>query len=233
MSELTEAVKAEMKDAPVLGAALKGVAAKRSAAVSRVAPDQRAEFLATTEGAPIVPMFEIEGDEDLVAAADAFEKAQAEMQKAKDARMAAKSEFLDAEYIYYIKCRHPHPEGMSQHGIYLKGYPHTNTVQGDEWKAGYKQKFENLHHGDNVPCQMCLRYLGITTPLAVTVVKKAGVIAGTFELDPRWLWKRPKDPKRLAIENETRVRQMNYGTGNIGLAEAEARAKAAQLKVVN
>lgn len=233
MSELTEAVKAEMKDAPALGAALKGVAAKRSAAVSRIAPEQRAEFLATNEGAPIVPMFDIEGDADLVAAADAFEKAQAEMRKAAEARMAAKSEFLDAEYVYYIKCRQIHPDGMSQHGAYLKGYPHSNLVRGDEWKAGYKPKLEEPWHGETVPCQICLRYYGRQVPLDVTIVKKPGLPPGSFEVEPRWLWKRPKNPKRLAIENETRVRQMGYNTGNLGLAEAEARSKAEGLKVVN
>lgn len=232
-SKLKADVKAEAADAPMLGAKLKEIAADRAATVARIAPTERAEFMASAEtGTPIPPMFAIDGDADLVAAADAYEKAQEEMRKAKEERMAAKANWLDSEYLYFIKCRYPHPEGMSQHGLYLKGYPHTNTVKGTEWKAGYKPTFEEPWHGE-ILCQICLRYMAREVPLGVTPIRTGGVAnVGSFEIDPRWLWKRPKNAQRLMLENETRARLMGYTTGNIGLQEAEKRSRDAGLTVV-
>lgn len=233
--KLKEAVRADAAEAPALAEAIKAQAATRASAVANVAPQDRAEHIAKNGlNTIIAPMFVIDGDADTLAAANAYEIAQEELRKQHEAMLAVKSEFMDAEYTFFIKCRYPHPAGAPQHGIYLKGYPHERIVKGTEWKSGYKPQMDAPWHGAQVLCQVCLRYLNREVPLDVTALPgKAGLPAGSFEINDRWLWKRPKDPKRLVIENETRVRRVGWETGNLGLDAAEERSKAAGLTVVS
>lgn len=234
MSEkLKEVVRAEAADAPVLAEALKAQAATRASVVANVAPQDRAEHVARNGmTATIPPMFVIEGDADLLAAANTYEIAQEELRKQHEAMLAVKSEFMDAEYTFFIKCRYPHPAGAPQHGIYLRGYPHERVVKGTDWKSGYKPQIDAPWHGEHVLCQVCLRYLNREVPLDVTPVRKPGLPPGSFEINDRWLWKRPKNARRLVVENETRVRRVGYETGNLGLDEANQRAADAGLEVV-
>src|SRR4051812_34243791 len=99
-------------------AELKEISAKRSATVSRVAPEQRAEmFSLSAKGAPIPPMFLIDGDADMLAAVATYEQAQEQLRLQHEAMMEVKSEMLNKEYTFFIKCRQSHPEGLPQHGI--------------------------------------------------------------------------------------------------------------------
>lgn len=233
MVNIKDELKADMAANPKIAEGLKGAAAARASAVAKVEPERRADYLATVNPkVPITPMFVIEGDGETIAQSMTFEEAQAEMQKLHEKRLAERAEYLDEEYIYFIKCRNVHPEGLSSHGIFLKSYPHNNIVRGDQWKSGYKPTFEQLHHGPIV-CQVCLRYTNRSVPLDVTLLADPKSPAGTFEIDNRWLWKRPKKQERLIVEGETRAKRVSWTTGNTGVEEAEQRAVEAGLKVVN
>jgi hypothetical protein len=55
---------------------------------------------------------------------------------------------------------------------------------------------------------------------------------GSFTVEPRWLWRRPRDTKRAQIEGETRANELASPIQNQGRSEASARAAAAGYEVI-
>jgi hypothetical protein len=125
-----------------------------------------------------------------------------------------------------VKCRNTHPEGQPSHGVYLTINPENGTVQNDQWKSAYKPNAKSAWYED-ILCQVCLRYYGQKVTLPVTLGK-----GGSFTVDQRWLWRRPKDPKRASIEGESRANPMGLNSQNNGREEANRRAAAAGYEVI-
>ncbi len=132
------------------------------------------------------------------------------------------------EYVYFVRCRHHEASRESAHGIYLTKLPGPNEpVRMNEWYSRYKPTPGEMYLGPIV-CQICLRR-GIETNYLD--VNQSGV-RGEFTVSERWLWRRPKDPKRLAVEGETRARDLPAGSANIGREEATQRSVSAGLEPI-
>lgn len=132
----------------------------------------------------------------------------------------------DSEYLYFVKCRY-HPHDESSHGVYLTRCPGPGEpVKMTEWWARYKLTPNELYVGSLI-CQACFER-GIENPLDVQAVGKRG----EFVVSERWLWRRPKDKKRLMVEGETRVRDVTAVAANNGRQAAIARSVAAGLEEI-
>lgn len=128
---------------------------------------------------------------------------------------------LDEVYLVFVKCRNTHRHGQPAHGLYLKSYPTSLEVDWDQWRTRYKTPFEKPYYQLEVPCQVCAMN-DLIVPLPVSKTSDRGDI----RVEPRWLWRRPKDPARAAIEGETRVFSLSHSTSNMGRDEALARVEA-------
>ena len=174
----------------------------------------------------LTPLFPIEGQNEMEAynVEALLDKTAKEIKARTDAEKAKENEI----YLFFVKCRIPHPEGQPTHGVYLK-YNADNTIVGPtDWNSAYKPKHEQPWYED-VVCQVCLRYYGQRTTLPVHMVPGK---PGSFTVEPRWLWRRPKDTKRAEIEGETRANELASPVQNKGRDEANARAAAAGYEVI-
>jgi len=200
----------EHADAASIGAQLKELSS------SRATVEKAANLL--------TPMFPIDGDnEKEVEAADVLLE---EVYKQQRLRTDEEKDKENSIYHFFVKCRNTHPEGQPSHGVYLTLNPESGTVQNDQWKSAYKPNAKSAWYED-ILCQVCLRYYGQKTTLPVTLGK-----GGSFTVDQRWLWRRPKDPKRAAIEGESRANPMGLNSQNNGREEANRRAAAAGYEVI-
>ena len=200
----------EHADAASIGAQLKELSSSR----------------ATVEKATnlLTPMFPIDGDnEKEVEAADVLLE---EVYKQQRLRTDEEKDKENSIYHFFVKCRNTHPEGQPSHGVYLTLNPESGTVQNDQWKSAYKPNAKSAWYED-ILCQVCLRYYGQKTALPVALGK-----GGSFTVDQRWLWRRPKDPKRASIEGESRANPMGLQSQNNGREEANRRAAAAGYEVI-
>ena len=202
----------EHADAANIAAQLKELSSSRAAVVENTSR--------------LTPLFPIDGENEMEAynVESLLDKTAKEIKERTDAEKAKENEI----YTFFVKCRVPHPEGQPSHGVYLKHNPETNPVSVNEWNAAYKPKHDQAWYED-VVCQVCLRYYGQRTKLPVTMI--AGK-PGSFTVEPRWLWRRPKDPKRAAIEGESRANQLASPIQNQGRTEASNRAAAAGFEVI-
>jgi|LakMenEpi03Aug12_release.lakeMendotaPanAssembly.Ray.scaffolds.fasta_scaffold02209_8 hypothetical protein len=172
----------------------------------------------------LTPMFPIDGDnEKEVEAADVLLE---EVYKQQRRRTEEEKDNENSIYHFFVKCRNQHPEGQPSHGVYLTLNPETGLVRSDQWKSAYKPNPKSAWYED-ILCQVCLRYYGQKVELPVVV--GAG---GSFTVDQRWLWRRPKDPKRASIEGESRANPMGLPSQNNGRDEANRRAAAAGYEVI-
>jgi len=202
----------EHADAASIGAQLKELSSSRAAV-------EKATNLLT-------PMFPIDGDnEKEVEAADVLLE---EVYKQQRRRTDEEKDKENSIYHFFVKCRNTHPEGQPSHGIYLTRNPEDGNVQPDEWKSAYKPNAKSAWYED-ILCQVCLRYYGQKVVLPVAMVPGK---PGSFSVDQRWLWRRPKDPKRAAIEGESRANPMGLPSQNNGRDEANRRAAAAGYEVI-
>ena len=200
----------EHADAASIGAQLKELSS------SRATVEKAANLL--------TPMFPIDGDnEKEVEAADVLLE---EVYKQQRLRTDEEKDKENSIYHFFVKCRNTHPEGQPSHGVYLTLNPESGTVQNDQWKSAYKPNPKSAWYED-ILCQVCLRYYGQKTTLPVTLGR-----GGSFTVDQRWLWRRPKDPKRAAIEGESRANPMGLNSQNNGREEANRRAAAAGYEVI-
>ena len=200
----------EHADAASIGAQLKELSS------SRATVEKAANLL--------TPMFPIDGDnEKEVEAADVLLE---EVYKQQRLRTDEEKDKENSIYHFFVKCRNTHPEGQPSHGVYLTLNPESGTVQNDQWKSAYKPNPKSAWYED-ILCQVCLRYYGQKTTLPVTLGR-----GGSFTVDQRWLWRRPKDPKRAAIEGESRANPMGLNSQNSGREEANRRAAAAGYEVI-
>lgn len=150
-----------------------------------------------------------------------------------EARLARKAE-LDQQmaeandaYQYYVKCRRGHGD-LPSHGIYLTRNPGPDAVKPSEWWAvGYKPKTTDTYFADGIMCQICLMHRGEKVMLDVDMDQR-----GWFTVRPRWLWRRPKDPKRARVEGETRASDLGPPAVNFGRREAMERSADAGLTVI-
>ena len=174
----------------------------------------------------LTPLFPIDGENEVEAynVESLLDKTAKEIKERTDAEKAKENEI----YTFFVKCRVPHPEGQPSHGVYLKHNPSDGVIEPSEWNSAYKPKFESAWYED-VVCQVCLRYYGQRTKLPVVMIANK---PGSFTVDPRWLWRRPKDPKRAAIEGETRANELASPVQNQGRTEANNRAAAAGFEVI-
>lgn len=111
--------------------------------------------------------------------------------------------------LVFIKCRAnhlPNAEGRAQpqHGVYLTKNPGDGEVKADEWFATYKKQGDTKYRGD-VICQVCLEH-GINNPLPIVWLDPR---AGTFRVEPRWLWWRDKASGRETRANLTSLAAQN------------------------
>mgnify|MGYP000848811316 CR=1 FL=1 len=202
----------EHADAASIGAQLKELSSSRAAVAESTAR--------------LTPLFPIEGENEIEAynVESLLEKTTKEIKERTEAEKAKENEI----YTFFVKCRVPHPEGQPSHGVYLKSNPNRGVVGPNEWNSAYKPKHEAPWYED-VVCQVCLRYYGQRTTLPVSMV--AGK-PGSFTVEPRWLWRRPRDTKRAQIEGETRANELASPIQNQGRSEANARAAAAGYEVI-
>lgn len=159
---------------------------------------------------------------------------EADQKRRKDEALAAKAKMHEA-YDCFVRCRY-HGPGEPAHGIFLSFLPDPNeAVQMNQWRAGYKPTYEELFMNDQILCQVCLRR-GEMSALDVVKVKtfnertKMYVDRGAFEVSERALMVRAKDPKRLALEGELRLRDLNFKGSNDARTAAKARVQAAGME---
>ena len=172
----------------------------------------------------LTPMFPIDGDnEKEVEAADVLLE---EVYKQQRRRTEEEKDKENSIYHFFVKCRQMHPEGQPSHGIYLTLNPEGGSVKPDQWKSAYRPDPKSAWYED-ILCQVCLRHYGQKVPLPVTATS-----GGAFTVDQRWLWRRPKDPKRAAIEGESRANPYGSPVQNQGRDEANRRAAAAGYEVI-
>lgn len=133
----------------------------------------------------------------------------------------------DSEYHSYVKCRY-HGPGESDIGIYLTHMPGEGEVLGmTDWFSRYKPKPNEMYLGEIV-CQVCFQN-GVERSLEVEMVGRRG----QFKVPERMLWRRPRDPKRLAAEGPTRARAGRSPSSNQGREDAMARSVARGMERVD
>jgi len=169
--------------------------------------------------APLAPMIPMTDDPTAIAATVSAEEQYQAMIAAQPAIDEAKRVKLSTAYDVFVKCRQTHAPNHPPHGIYLTEYPSGGSIAWDKWKARYKKADERYFPLD-VLCQVCTLE-GRSMPLdAVTKTSPEGDIT----INQRFLWRRPRDPKRLALEGETRVFDLGMDTQNIGRRKAIQKA---------
>lgn len=171
----------------------------------------------------LTPLIPIAGEDTDLAyrtdvALEAAEKAAREEEERR-ARIEADT------YLYYVRCRKSHRGGMPPHGVYLTRNPGTGAVAMNEWYSRYKTK-EQVIYDRQVVCQVCLWQSGERNMLNVNIGND-----GTFTVDDRWLWRRPKDEARAKIEGDTRANEVAAKSSNEGRMESMQRAKDAGFEV--
>ncbi len=178
----------------------------------------------TPDLAPLIPMH---GDPEGIAAAMDAEAMYNQAIAEAPAMAETQRKKLDKAYIVYVKCREGHAPHHPPHGIYLTEYPVTESIAWDKWQARYKKADERYYPLD-VMCQVCALE---NRAIPLSTVTKASS-EGDIVVNKRFLWRRPRDPKRAAIEGETRVFEMGMETQNIGRRDALAKSKAAGFEVL-
>lgn len=203
-----------------------GTAEERKAAVAAAKAARAAEKAASAATmAPLIPMST--DDEGIAAAAEAealMLAMEAQVGQVDEGRWAK----LNETYHVFVRCRNTHRTGRVPHGIYLKEYPRSTRVPYDGWYARkVKEDPSKPYFMPTVYCQACLLD-GHQFPLdAARVVSPQG----DLEIDPRWLCRRPKDPKRAAVEGETTVFARQLESQNMGRREQLARSRKAGFEV--
>lgn len=139
---------------------------------------------------------------------------------------AARRSKLDETYLVYIKCDKGHAPHHPPHGIYLTGHPVNLEVPYTGWYSRYKKPGAQYWPND-VVCQACALEER-SSPLDRAVEKTSP--EGNLKINPRWLYRRAKDPKRALIEGEHRVQALGHASES-GRRDALARAKAAGYEV--
>lgn len=122
-------------------------------------------------------------------------------------------------YRYFVKCRETHQPGVPPHGIYFtKPIGNGEAVNDADWFSLYKKRDQPWR--GPIVCQVCLKE-GRETPLPVTVIDRR---KGTFTVDPRWLYRRAKDPERAHVEGgEYRAVVISGEVNNEALYNSEKR----------
>lgn len=149
---------------------------------------------------------------------------------AREAEAARRAKLEGETYRYFVKCRRPHPRGAYSHGIYLTRNPKQGEVKPHEWDARYRGRDaagNPLPWYETVICMVCLKEYGERVPLEVRMTGN-----GCFTVAPRWLWRKPLDPARAAIEGETRAEEGPYAGANVGRTEAVEKAVKAGYEAV-
>jgi hypothetical protein len=198
-----------------------GTAEQRKAEVAAARAARDAEKAAKTSSAagPMIPMSK---DDAGIAAAASAEALMLEMEANVGVIDEARWKKLDETYHVFVRCRNTHRTGRVAHGIYLSEYPRTTSVPYTKWYARkVKEDPAQAYYMPRVYCQACLLD-NIQFPLdAVRVVSPQG----DLEIDPRWICRRPKDPKRALVEGETTVFTRQLESQNMGRREALARSR--------
>lgn len=202
-----------------------GTAEEVKAVVAQAAATRQAKKAVEAPMAPLIPMTgDVAGIEEAANAEALLLQMDASLGVVDDDRWAK----LNATYHVFVKCRNTHKVGRSPHAIYLTEYPRSTSVPYTNWYARrVKEDPKAPYYQLKVLCQACLLDEQ-TMPLdAARIVSPVG----DLEVDPRWLWRRPKDPARAKVEGETRVFGSSLESQNIGRREALARAAKAGFEV--
>lgn len=151
-----------------------------------------------------------------------------EHKKQVDAKRAKEREVNASEYVHFLRCRqfNTHPEGWPTHGVYFTGRPE-GVVTDADWYAGYKKTNEVWRNA--IYCQVCLR-AGREVPLDVEMVNWR---KGEWRPDRRWVMKVPRDPKRAAVEGESRAFSLPGESNNLHIDDAHQRWAKSQIQGVN
>lgn len=226
--EENELRKKELLDAPdIRGPELVNAAADaiREAASTRAAITRAKE--PGKGDAYAVALIPIEGvnEQDAWDAASEFENNRLAEEKIRSERDEADS----ATYIYFLKCRTPiHMVGgrpAPPHGVYFTKRP-GSVVGDDDWYARYKKDANTVWRGQEILCQVCLM---MNIEGARLHYEWQDPHRGLWIPDKRWIWKQPRDLKRLKIEGMTRAFDLPTESSNLWRAENEAKlAKARQ-----
>lgn len=202
-----------------------GTAEQVKAAVAQAAAQRQAKKAVEAPMAPMIPMT---GDVAGIEAAASAEAMLLQMDATAGAIDDERWEKLNATYHVFVKCRNSHKPGRVAHAIYLTEYPRSTTIPHDKWYARkVKEDAKAPYYQPKVYCQACLLD-EITMP--VDAARPISAV-GDLQVDPRWLWRRPKDPARAKVEGETRVFGSSLESQNIGRREALARAQKAGYEV--
>ena len=192
---------------------------KEELAAVKKAVALRAQEKAQREMLPLIP---IEG-ENLEEAYNAEVQMEARSKEI-EAEEKARREKSEGEYTFYVKCRKDHGK-YPPHGVYLTTNPGHDYVKPDQWYARYKERRDVWR--EDIVCQVCLWQRGEYVNLDVIPGPK-----GTFKVNPRMLWRTPKDPKRRAIEGDTRAIEIGPASSNNERKAAQERAREAGLEVL-
>lgn len=160
-------------------------------------------------GTHIVPMPETESE-----AYDAA-KYLAEEEERRRLRNEARATKEAATYRYYLKCRAGH------HGIYFARNMGEAVIGDRDWFATYKRQDEIWRQ--DIICQVCLK-AGQENRLDYLTQNWR---EGKWMPANRWMWKSPIDPKRWAIEGDTRAMDLPGEANNAWREDVRSRLIAA------
>jgi hypothetical protein len=193
-------------------------------AVKRNASNRRAGAQAEQPViAPLIPMSDDPAAIQATLDAESEYARQIEQAPALDESRLSK---LDETYLCYVKCRGGHEAHHPPHGIYLVKHPATPDVPYTGWYSRYKKAGER-YYPNEVMCQACALE---NRSMPLEAVEKTSP-EGDIKINPRFLMRRARDPKRAAIEGEHRVFDRSLASTNGGRRDALAKAKAAGYEV--
>lgn len=175
--------------------------------------------------APLIPM---PGDEGGVAVAVDSDIALANAEAENRALDEANWKKLDEQYTVFVRCPTQHPKNRPNHAIYLTEYPRQRDIASDKWKSRQRPNPAEPYFQPTVWCQSCLM---ANIHMEAKVLKTSA--DGALRLDPRHVYRRPKDPERFQVEGETRVWNVGHQSANQGRVEAMQRSRDAGFEVID
>lgn len=196
-------------------------------AVKEKAAERRAERAQEAGGAGAMPrLLPMPGDD---AAIDAQVEADLNLETAA-AQIREQSEEvlrkLTETYVVYVRCPVKHPRNRPPHALYLSEYPRGIDVPADKWYSRQKPKAEDPFYPLDVFCQTCLLE---GTHTSAKVAKTSA--DGALRVEPRHLFRYPKDPARFKVEGITRVFNTAHASANEERLKAMQRARDAGFEV--